>query len=69
MNTAEISGDRVCKECGWPVVFACCNGKFRDFKDAADWDWWMYCSNKGCTHHEGEGVFQNLPLWVERERR
>lgn len=29
------------------------------------WDWWMYCSNKGCIHHEGEGVFQETPDWVE----
>jgi len=66
MTAATIEKDRVCKDCGWPIVFACCNHPFTEFKDAANWDWWMYCSNKACKNHEGEGVFQDLPDWVER---
>jgi len=64
-NTASISGKIFCKDCGWPVIHACCNDEFRNFKDAYQWDWWYYCSNKGCQNHDGEGVFQNDPDWVE----
>ena len=35
-----------------------------NFKDADEWDWWYYCSNKGCKNHEGEGVFQGTPKWI-----
>lgn len=63
-NQAEINGHR-CKDCGWPVVEAVCADSFRYFKDAMNWDWWYYCSNKGCEHHDGEGVFQDIPVWVE----
>lgn len=66
-NTAKIRDDLFCKECGWPVVDACCNNNFTNFKDAGDWDWWLYCSNKGCINHDGEGIFQGLPQWVFRD--
>lgn len=56
--------DKFCVSCNWPIVFACCNDSFREFKDAAEWDWWVYCSNKGCKNHDGEGIFQDLPVWV-----
>lgn len=58
-----VSDDYYCNDCGWPVVKVCCNGKFKEFKDADKWDWWEYCSNKGCKNHEGEGVFQSSPDW------
>lgn len=63
-STASIIEDEHCKDCGWPVVHACCNDEFNNFKDADTWDWWMYCTNKGCKNHEGEGVFQDWPEWV-----
>jgi hypothetical protein len=53
-----------CIDCGWPVVFANTNYEFKDYKDAREWDWWMYCSNKGCKNHEGEGKWQDDPDWV-----
>ncbi|WP_426770820.1 hypothetical protein [Enterobacter cloacae complex sp. 363J6] len=31
-----------------------------------EWDWWIYCSNKTCKNHEGEGKFQNHIKFVER---
>lgn len=62
--TARISGKHYCTSCGWPIVDACCNDEFTGFKDAIDWDWWYYCSNKGCKNHGGEGVWQNTPEWV-----
>jgi hypothetical protein len=64
MDTAEIYEGKECKICGWPIIFACCNGAFREFADASEWDWWVYCSNKGCVNHHGEGTFQYLPDWV-----
>jgi len=64
IGTASILKFSHCKDCGWPVIDACCNDEFAKFKDAAKWDWWQYCSNKGCKNHDGEGVFQNTPDWV-----
>jgi hypothetical protein len=63
-NTASINMRLFCKDCGWPVVDCCCNDEFQNFKDANEWDWWYYCSNKGCKNHDGEGIFQNVPDWV-----
>lgn len=63
-GTANIRPELKCGDCGWPIVFACCNGLFMNFKDADQWDWWYYCSNKGCEHHDGEGTFQRDPDWV-----
>lgn len=60
MNTAEIMKDKVC-ECGWPIIFACCNW---DYKPSHNYDWWVYCTNKGCSHHKGEGIFQDEPDWI-----
>jgi hypothetical protein len=64
-NTAKMDGSLMCKNCDWPVANACCNDEFINFKDAGNWDWWYYCSNKGCKNHEGEGVFQNMPVWIK----
>jgi len=66
-DTATISGKTFCKDCGWPVVDVCCNDEFQNYKDAKDWDWWLYCSNKGCKNHDGEGIFQDMPEWVEQD--
>lgn len=63
--SAKILDNVKCKDCGFPVIDACCNGSFTNFKDAGDWDWWKYCSNKGCKNHEGQGVFQDIPEWIE----
>ena len=65
MTEAKMKEHANCDWCGWPVVSAYCNGSFCDFKDAAQWDWWFYCSNKSCKNHDGEGVFQDDPDWVE----
>lgn len=63
---ATIRQDLTCAQCGWPIVDACCNDSFCNFQDAAEWDWWYYCSNKGCKNHEGEGVSQNFPSWIKQ---
>lgn len=65
--TADILKFSFCKNCGWPVIDACCNDEFVNFKDAKKWDWWQYCSNKGCKNHEGEGIFQETPDWIQLE--
>lgn len=54
-----------CKECGWPVIDACCNW---DYEKSKGWDWWVYCSNKSCKNHEGEGSFQNDIEWIGYEK-
>ena len=60
-DTASILDGVHCKDCGWPIIDVCCNDNFLDGVEDKDtcWDWWYYCSNKGCKNHEGEGVFQN----------
>ena len=65
-GTAEIFKDHFCGECGWPVIECCNNDEMFYFKDASEWDWWLYCSNKGCKNHEGEGWFQYVPEWVKK---
>lgn len=63
-NTAHMKENCRCVKCGWPIIFTCCNDDMQRLPWGM-WDWWMYCSNKGCIHHEGEGVFQETPDWVE----
>lgn len=53
-NTASITEDMFCKDCGWPVIHACCNDAMATTEPFKDNDWWGYCSNKGCKNHEGE---------------
>lgn len=53
-----------CGDCGWPIVDACCNDGLATTEPYNGWDWWMYCSNKTCKNHPGEGVFQNWPDWI-----
>jgi hypothetical protein len=60
-DTAAMLIGFKCRECGWPVVDACCNSSPAPWDG---WDWWYYCSNKGCRNHVGEGVFQETPEWV-----
>lgn len=67
-TTTSILENNHCKDCGWPVIHACCNDDFQKHKDAKTWDWWLYCSNKGCKNHEGEGVFQDWPDWIKSEK-
>lgn len=62
-----IETKNTCAYCGWPVIQVCCNEAFADWVAirSAPWDYWVYCSNKGCPMHEvGEGYFQDLPPWV-----
>ena len=50
MNAAEfpvkkhtISYYGTCKDCGWAIIFACCNDGFLDnmHKVHQHWDWWV----------------------------
>lgn len=63
-ETVSIYGNTYCLECGWPIIHVCCNGSFCYFKNAVNFDWWLYCSNKTCSHHDGEGLFQNTLDWI-----
>jgi hypothetical protein len=62
----DLNWDGWCTNCGWPVIHVAVNDEFKNFKDAGKWDWWSYCSNKGCKNHDGEGVFQDSPSWTSR---
>lgn len=66
-ESAAIEKDSYCKECHFPIVFVCCNDTMQYYakkKTGYYWDWWLYCSNKGCKNHVGEGIFQNRPDWI-----
>lgn len=68
-KSAKIYENVYCSNCHFPIVFVCCNGSMGDYslKRNGPWDWWMYCSNKACKNHKGQGVFQNRPDWTYRE--
>ncbi|MGS1687102.1 hypothetical protein GHT72_028275 (plasmid) [Klebsiella pneumoniae] len=51
-----------CRDCHFPLI--CVMNITKPPYD--EWDWWIYCSNKTCKNHEGEGKFQNTPDFVER---
>lgn len=52
MSQTSILKNAHCEKCKWPVVFALCNDEM-----ACDFDYWCYCSNKGCINHKGEGFY------------
>ena len=60
-DSAKIWEGTHCSDCGWPIVHVCCNW---DYKTDENWDWYAYCSNKGCKNHEGEGMHQDYPVWL-----
>ncbi len=64
-DQATIYKNHHCGNCGWPIIFALCNDEFVTFKDASGWDWWLYCTNKGCVNHDGEGLHQDHIEWVK----
>ena len=68
-DSASIEKNKYCKECHFPIVFVCCNGSMADWskKYNGPWDWWVYCSNKACFHHHGEGLFQNTIKWMYKD--
>lgn len=65
--SASILKNHHCKNCGWPIITTCVNDEMLQFVETQgeSWDWWQYCSNKGCKNHKGEGVFQNTPDWIK----
>jgi hypothetical protein len=64
-QTAHVRDDAFCARCGWPVILAHCNDRMAQIAPYAEWNAWTYCTNKACKHHEGEGVFHNMPSWIK----
>jgi hypothetical protein len=64
-QTAKIREDAYCLDCGWPVVFAHCIDAMAKRDPYSAWNSWIYCSNKVCKHHNGDGVFHNMPSWIK----
>ena len=56
----EHNPDALC-ECGYPPVVMNCSEPFSLWGPTAKFDYWYYCSNKGCKHHEGRGVNSGGP--------
>jgi hypothetical protein len=66
-NTASFLRHKHCKDCGWKIIHACCNDEFQNFNGNKTYDYWVYCSNKGCKNHNGEDYSQFLPDWIESD--
>ncbi|WPK17654.1 hypothetical protein [Escherichia phage BYEP01] len=67
MSQTSILKNAHCEKCKWPVVFALCNDEM-----ACDFDYWCYCSNKGCINHKGEGFYSGFypyPDFVKKVNR
>ena len=64
-QTAHLREDAHCLACGWPVIVAFCNDGMARTAPYSGWDNWIYCSNKTCRHHAGEGIFHNMPDWIK----
>lgn len=55
-----ITNIHKCRSCEWPVLDVCCNDGFADnLPDGECADWWAYCTNKNCDHHEGNSIGQS----------
>jgi len=65
-QTAKIQEGVHCDDCGWPIVFFCCNLTQTPY---SNWDWWVYCANPTCQNHTGEGIFQNKPRWYKHDKK
>lgn len=65
-NTATMMNNCHCEDCGWPVIHTCCNDAMTTFEV----DYWIYCSNKCCKHHGGEGsAFGKYPDFIVRTKK
>jgi hypothetical protein len=64
-QTAKVREDAYCLACGWPVIFTFCNDGMAHTAPYSGWDTWIYCANKTCKHHGGEGTFHNMPDWIK----
>lgn len=58
---AEIVEGGVCADCGYPAIRTTTNNNHP--MSYQGWDYWQYCTNKGCQHHTGEGYAQCNPEW------
>ena len=64
-HTAKIREEAYCLACGWTVILALCNDGMARTAPYSGWDNWIYCSNKTCRHHAGEGTYHNMPDWIK----
>lgn len=61
VSDTSLAEDCWCGICGEMIITQVNNTQLAKFED---WDWFMYCANKECENHEGEGYFQVYPDWV-----
>lgn len=64
VSDTSIFEEYWCKECGEMVIEQVNNTRLAKYDG---WDFILYCANKECDNHEGEGYFQTLPKWVVSE--
>jgi hypothetical protein len=64
IKDTSILEDYHCKDCGEYVIHQCNNTQLANFEFD---DWILYCANMECENHKGEGYFQEMLDWVERD--
>lgn len=53
---ARVLENAECIECAWPVILVYRTEALFEKRPYMYYDYWMYCSNPTCVHHQGEGV-------------
>jgi hypothetical protein len=61
LTHVEIVHGGVCADCGYPAIRTTTNNNHP--MSYQGWDYWQYCTNKGCRNHMGEGYAQYNPDW------
>jgi len=62
---ADIVAIGECKGCAYPVIRTTTNNNHP--MTYQGWDYWQYCTNKGCVNHVGEGYSQYDISWSKFE--
>jgi len=50
---ASMCEGHICKNCGWPVIYALCKDEMATLAPYSSVARWVYCSNKACESHAG----------------
>ena len=65
-KSINLDKSLICKECNWPVIDIEIKDEFRHYKDNELYNSFIYCTNKQCVNHEGQGYCcLDLPEWVK----
>ena len=54
-KSINLDKSLICKECNWPVIDIEIKDEFRHYKDNELYNYFIYCTNKQCINHKGQG--------------